>query len=72
MTRSDLIWLAVADEIEHRRAMLDGDATLREIVFVVKLSADRRCATIKTKIDHGDRVVNPQGGGVPKSVPKSP
>ena len=53
MTRSDWILAALHIEINRRRAVIDADPTLKEMLFVIQFpSAPHGMGGVKTKFEH--------------------
>ena len=62
MTRSDWILAALRVEIDRRRATIDNDPTIKELMFVIQFpSAQQGVGSVKFKVEHGLSLVKIEG-----------
>ncbi len=62
MTRSDWILAALQIEINRRRAVIDADPTIKEVMFVVQFpSTPQGMGGVKCKFEHSMSLVKIEG-----------
>jgi len=62
MTRSDWILAALQIEIDRRRAVIDGDPTLKEMLLVIQFpSAPQGVGSVKSKFEHSVSLIKIEG-----------